>query len=404
MPKKRGNNEGSIFKRKDGKWCATITIGTNDEGSQKKKCLYGKTRQEVAEKLNQTLHSIQQGTFTPTNRIKVSEWLQTWLFEYKKPSVRPSTFANYEMFVRVHLAPAIGGLLLKDLSPQHLQRLYNEKLVSGKVDGSGCLSAASVRYMYVVIHEALDQALRNNLVTRNVSNATKLPQLKKTKAEVFTVESQMKFLAVLAKERLRASFILALGTGVREGELLALRWQDVDLKAGTIRIEQSVRRCKTFDKDSPTKTKLLFGPVKTAAGNRSIPLPAGVLAELKAHKKRQLTEQLAAGELWEKSGLVFTTELGKVVEPRNFIRRYYQLLKNAELEHLKFHVAGRHTFATRLLEANEHPKTVQEMLGHSSIVVTLDLYSHVLPETKQGAADKLDFLFQEKKPSVKEGL
>ena len=185
-----------------------------------------------------------------------------------------------------------------------------------------------------VIHEALDQALRNNLVTRNVSDAPKLPQLKKTKVEVFTVESQMKFIAIIAEERLRAAYLLALGTGVREGELLALRWQDVDLKAGTIRIEQSVRRCKTFDKNSLTKTKLLFGPVKTAAGNRSIPLPAGVLTELKAHKKRQLTEQLAAGELWEKSGLVFTTELGKVVEPRNLIRRYYQLLKKAELEHL----------------------------------------------------------------------
>ena len=370
MPKKRGNNEGTVSKRKDGRWCAVITLGTKDDGKPNRKFFYGKTRHEAAEKLNQAIYDVKKGAFVPTNKIKVSEWLQTWLFEYKKPSVRPSTFANYEMFVRVHLAPAIGGLLLKDLAPQHLQRLYNEKLVSGKVDGSGGLSAASVRYMYVVIHEALDQALRNNLVTRNVSDAPKLPQLKKTKVEVFTVESQMKFLAIIAKERLKAAFILALGTGVREGELLALRWQDVDLKAGTIRIEQSVRRCKTFDKDSPTKTILLFGPVKTAAGNRSIPLPAGVLTELKAHKKRQLTEQIAAGELWEKSGLVFTTELGKVVEPRNLIRRYYQLLKMAELKHLKFHAAGRHTFATRLLEANEHPKTVQEMLGHSSIVVT----------------------------------
>ena len=396
MTKKRGNNEGCISKRKDGKWCAAITTGADEDGKQKRKFYYGKTRQEVAEKLNQAVHDISKGTFTPTNKIKVSEWLQTWLFDYKKSSVRPSTFGNYEMFIRVHLTPAIGGLLLKDLAPQHLQRLFNEKLVSGKVDGSGGLSAASVRYMYVVIHEALDQALINSLVTRNVSNATKLPQIKKTKVEVFTVESQMKFLAILAGERLKAAFILALGTGVREGELLALPWMDVDLKAGTISIEQTVRRCKTFDEDSLTKTELIFGPVKTDAGYRSIPLPAGVLRELKAHKKRQLTEKLAAGELWEESGLVFTTELGKVVEPRNFLRRYYQLLEKAKLEHLKFHAAGRHTFATRLLEANEHPKVVQELLGHAKFAVTLDLYSHVLPETKQAATAKLDFLFQEK--------
>ena len=177
---------------------------------------------------------------------------------------------------------------------------------------------------------------------------------------------------------------------------------------GIIRIEQTVRRVRVvFEKDSPPntkKTKLLFGPVKTDAGNRSIPLPAGVLTELKAHKKRQLTERLAAGELWENSGLVFTTELGKVIEPRNFLRKYYQLLKNAELDHLKFHAASRHTFATRLLEANEHPKVVQEMLGHASIVLTLDTYSHVLPEIKQAAAAKLDYLFQQKRPSAKEGL
>ena len=133
-------------------------------------------------------------------------------------------------------------------------------------------------------------------------------------------------------------------------------------------------------------------------------MPDGVLIELKVHKIRQLVEKLAAGEIWEISGLVFTTELGKVIEPRNFLRKYYKLLKTAELEHLKFHAASRHTFATRLLEANEHPKVVQEMLGHASIVLTLDTYSHVLPEIKQAAAAKLDFLFQEKKPSVKEGL
>ena len=127
MPKKRGNNEGSIFKRKDGKWTATITIGIDEKGNQKKKSLYGKTRQEVAEKLNQAIHSIQQGTFVPTNKVATSEWLKEWLYTYKRPGVRPSTFMDYEYLIRCHITPIIGKLLIKDLRPEHVQRLYNEK-------------------------------------------------------------------------------------------------------------------------------------------------------------------------------------------------------------------------------------------------------------------------------------
>jgi len=374
-------------------------------GKQKRKFFYGKTRQEVAEKLNHAVHTIQQGTFVNSNKIRTEEWLEEWLYTYKKSSVRPSTFMDYEYLIRVHINPIVGKLLIKDLRPEHLQRLYNEKSACGQINGSGGLSPSSVRHIHIVLHQALRQAVRNNLIPRDVSESLELPQVKKATVKVFTVEAQMKFLGILAKERLRAAFITAFGTGVREGELLALRWQDVDLIAGIIHIEQTVRRCRiNFENDRAAKTKLIFGSPKTDAGKRSIPLPEGVHIELIAHKKRQIVEKLAAGEIWEMSGLVFTTELGKVIEPRNFLRKYYQLLKDADLEHLKFHAASRHTFATRLLEANEHPKVVQELLGHASIVLTLDTYSHVLPEIKQAAAAKLNFLFQEKKSSIKEGL
>ena len=131
------------------------------------------------------------------NKVKVGEWLTEWLFTYKKPSVRPSTFMDYEYLNRVHINPVIGKLLLKDLRPEHLQRLYNEKSTSGKVDGSGGLSPSSVRHIYIVLHQALRQAVRNNLIPRNVSEAPELPQLKKAKIQVFTVENQMKFLAIL---------------------------------------------------------------------------------------------------------------------------------------------------------------------------------------------------------------
>lgn len=394
MPKKRGAGEGSIFKQKDGRWRAAITIGCDEEGNQKKKYLYGKTRQEVAEKLNQAVFSLQQGTFVQPNKVKVSEWLNTWLFQYKKPSVRPSTFRDYEGLVRVHINPIIGGILLKDLRPEQIQSLYNEKSKEG-------LSASTVRHIHIVLHQAFRQAKRNNLVPRNLAEDTELPKLKRPKIKVLSMDAQRKFLAVLDDERLRAAFIVAFGTGMREGELLALRWQDCNLETGAIRVEQTVQRIKVVfdDEVSTKKTELVFGEVKTEAGKRSIPLPASVLSELKAHKKRQQVDKLAAGELWTDSGLVFTTELGGVIEPRNFLRKFYQLLGKAGIEHINFHAAARHSFATRLLEANEHPKVVQEMLGHASITLTLDTYSHVLPEIKQAAAAKLDYLFQEKKPS-----
>ncbi len=396
MPSKRGNNEGSISKRKNGQWCAVITTGFDEEGKQKRKFFYGKTRQEVAEKLNQAINDVQKGTFVEPNKVRIGDWLDTWLFQYKKPSVRPSTLRDYEYLIRVHINPVIGRILLKDLRPEHIQALYNEKSAKGQIDGSGGLSASSVRHIHITLHQALRQAVRNNLIPRNPTEATELPKMKRPKIKVFTVEQQLNFLSALDGERLRAAFILALGTGVREGELMALPWQNVNLQTGAIRIEQTVQRIRVFDDNSPTKTKLIFSPPKTESGKRSIPLPASVLAELKAHKKRQLGEKLAAGEIWIDTGLVFTNEIGGVIEPRNFLRKFYQLLEKANLEHINFHAATRHTFATRLLEANEHPKVVQEMMGHSDISLTLNTYSHVLPEIKQAAAAKLDYLFKEK--------
>lgn len=212
MAKKRGNNEGTISKRKDGKWCAAITIGTKDNGKPDRKFFYGKTRHEVAEKLNQAINDVKKGTFVPTNKVTTTEWLDEWLNTYKKPSVRPSTFMDYEYLIRVHINPIIGKLLIKDLRPEHLQRLYNVKTASGQANGSGGLSPSSVQHIHIVLHQALRQAVRNNLIPRNVSEGLELPQLKKTSVEVFTVENQMKFLSALVGERLRAAFIVALGT------------------------------------------------------------------------------------------------------------------------------------------------------------------------------------------------
>ena len=251
----------------------------------------------------------------------------------------------------------------------------------------------------MVIRQALDQAVKNNLVIRNVSEATTLPRLVKKEMRVLTLEEQQRLLNNLGEARLRAAFIVALASGLREGELLALRWQDIDLKHGIIKVNRTMRRVKNFDPNSATKTHIIFQEPKTKAGRRSIPLPQNALNELKEHRKKQLQEKLIGGEVYEDNDLVFCTEIGKNIDSNNFLRKFRAINKRANLEKVNFH-ALRHTYATRLLELNEHPKVVQEILGHSDISMTLNIYSHVMPEIKQAAAAKINFLFENSNNSI----
>jgi len=402
MAKHRGNGEGCISQRKDGTWCAVVTVGWKENGKPKQKFFYGKTREEVNQKLIKTLSEIQQGTFVEPAKITVGKWLDTWLKEYARPHIRPSTWQNYEMVIRVHINPAIGGFQLKQLQPAYLQKMYNDLREHGRVDKQGGLSPRTVRIIHTVMHASLKQALKEGLVARNVAEATTLPRQQKKELRVLTLEEEQRFMNSVANDRLGAAFLLDLATGMRLGELLALRWQDVNLKEGVIRVRQALSRVKV--PDGPTKTALIFQEPKTAKGKRSIPLPEWATAALKAQKARQAQDKLLMGQDYQDNALVFATEEGKPIEPRNFTRTFYQLRKKARLpENVNFH-ALRHTYATRLLEANEHPKVVQELLGHSQISMTLDTYSHVLPELKQSAAAKLNNLWpKEKIPSITEG-
>jgi integrase len=377
MAKKRGNGEGSISKRKDGTWCAVITVGRKPDGKLKQKFFYGKTRQEVAEKLNKALNELRQGTFVEATAVTVESWLKTWLEEYKRPKVRLTTFESYRIMAESHIIPAVGHIKLKDLRPEHLQHLYNEKLKTG-------LSPRTVRYIHLVIHSALKQAVKNQLVARNVSEATELPADNKKEARALTMEEMDRFLNALESDRLKAAFITLLGTGLRRGELLALKWDNVNLKEGTIAVKENLAWI--------AKKGFVFQPPKTEKSKRVVPLPDDVLAELKKHKARQAEEKLKLGESYQDNGLVFCTEIGTPIIPRNFERKFKLLLKKADLTGIKLH-SLRHTYATRLLELGENLKVVQELLGHSRISVTADIYSHVSPELKRGAAAKLNGLF-----------
>lgn len=404
--RKRGNGEGCIMQRKDGRWQGQVTIGRDSKtGKLKRQTFYGKTQKEVQIKVTKAQNDLNSGTFVEPSKVTVGEWLNTWLMEYKQASIRATTLTDYEYLIRVHLKPNIGDIMLKELKTDHVQRLYNKLHTSGRADGkSGGLSAHSIRKLHNVLHEAIQQACNNNLIIRNATENTTLPKYHKPDMRVLTVEEQRKLLMAVQEDRLCAAFMLDLATGLRLGELLGLRWQDVDLKEGIIAVKRSITRVKNFDDSIDTKTVLIVQEPKSKSGRRYIPIPENIIKALKQHRTRQKVERLAAGEGYSDNDLVFSTEIGAPIEPRNFLRKYYILVKKAGIPPVNFH-SLRHSCATRLLEANEHPKIVQEILGHSNITLTLDTYSHVLPELKKAAIAKLNTLFdiEKESPSDEEG-
>lgn len=395
MPKKRSNGEGSIIKRKDGRWSAYLSnVLDPSTGKLKRKYFYGKTQKEALAKLTAARNKQITGGIIDPVKITLGEFLDLWLKEFKKPTLRPSTYESYEYIIRLHIKPCLGNILLKDLKPEQIQIYYNQKLTNGRVDKTTRpdLSTRTIRYIHTILKQALQQAVKNQYVNRNVATLTAVPPKKKKDVRVLTLEEQKIFLAHLENIRLCAAFQLALASGIRLGELLALQWNNIDFENGTIRITQSLRRIKTFDESSLTKTSIIFQEPKTESGKRYIPIPPSILLSLKDYKKKQNEEKLLLGESYSNNNLVFCTEFGKPLEPRNFTRLFYSITKKSNLEGVNFH-ALRHTYATRLLEANEHPKVVQELLGHTSITMTLDIYSHVMPDVKKAAAQKLDYLF-----------
>ena len=384
MARKRGNNEGTIYRRKDGRWEASITLGRDPAiGKLKRASFYGKTRQEAAELLVRALGDLQRGAFVAPHKLTVGTWLDTWLHEYKKPAVRPLTFDSYEALIRCHIKPAIGHLAAQELRPEHVQRLYNDTLKAG-------LAPRTVRYIHAVIHGALEDAMKHQLVVRNVSDATILPGDVKREMQPLTLTQVRQLLAAIEQDRLFPAVLLELGTGLRRGELLALRWQDLELQRGLLQVQHTLERVRNHEATgNDKKTRLIFQEPKTARARRTIPIPQDSLEALKRHKARQSQERLLLGEAYQDRGLVFCLPDGTPLEPRNFTRHFDGLLKQAGLPHIRFHDA-RHTFATLLLELGEHPKTVQTLLGHSRIATTLDIYSHVSLELETRAADRLN--------------
>jgi integrase len=381
MMGKRGNGEGSITRRKNG-WMAQYTVYTAE--GRTRKTLYGKTRQEVASKLAKALSDREGGLVLDAGSLTVGEWLDRWLNDCLKPLVDAnkmahSTFVRYVGIVKNHLKPRLGHRKLKDLTRAEVRRLYN---ATGKQ-----LSPRSVDYIHVTLQKALEQAVRDDLIPRNAASGER-PRSSRTREEVKVLSPrQVKALLKGASgERNEALYVVAVHTGLRQGELLGLKWADVDFEGRRL----SVRRAlKIMDRG------LDFGPPKNKASRRSVPLSKTAVAALRAHRTRQNEERLRLGDLWKDRNLVFPNRVGKPLDHNNlYYREYKGLLQRAGLEYegFTFH-SLRHTFATALFMRSEHPKVVQSLLGHSSITQTMDTYSHVIDGMGGDAVGGLDEAF-----------
>jgi integrase len=370
---KNGNGEGGITRhKKSGLYMARYTVQTPT--GPKRKTLYGKTRREVDEKLTKAKADRDSGLVFDADNMKLGEYLGWWLTDSVRDTVRPTTFERYEQMVRLHIRPVLGQLKLKNLTSTHVRGLYRQKLDAG-------LAPRTVQYVHVTLHKALEQAIADGLIPRNVTEAVKPPQVRREEIRPLTAEQVRILFGAAAGDRLEALYVLAVTTGLRQGELLGLKWDDVDLDEGTLR----VRRTLTTAKGGP----LLAAP-KTKGSRRTVRLSQTALQALKSHLNCQLGEIEEVGDRWRENGLIFASETGEPLDRRLITtHRFKPLLKRAVLPEIRFHDL-RHTCATLLLSKNVNPKVVSEMLGHASIAITLDTYSHVLPTMQESAAEAME--------------
>lgn len=372
--RRRGAGEGTIGRLKDGRWCARVTTGYKD-GKQQRKPIYGKTRAEVAGKLAAVLRDMQRGIGPGDDRQTVAQFLRDWL-RIKASSLRPNTLVGYEVSARRHLVPRIGSIHLTKLSPQHVQSMFAAMLRDG-------VNPPTVVGTRRALRAALNDAIRWQLIPRNAAALTTPPTSTRHEIVPLTVAETRAFFSSMQGDRNEALFVSASLLGLRKGELLGLRWADVDLNKGAISVRIQAQRVGGMKQ---------LVPLKTAKSRRTVAIPGLVSEALRAHRERQEQERLLAGDRWHDLGLVFPTTIGTIGEPSRITRMLHEAIERAGLPHQRFHDL-RHLAASLMLAQAVQPKMMQEVLGHSRIGTTLDLYSHLMPDALREVAQRIDELF-----------
>jgi integrase len=367
--KRRGHGEGAIFQRQDGRWVARVVVPGG-----KRKDYYTKTRKEATDKLRAAQRALDDGLTLETNRQTVATYLDQWLAASVKPSVKVRTYEGYESIVRVRVVPRIGGKQLARLTALDLQALYSELADAG-------LSARSISHTHRVLHRALGQAVKWNILARNPCAGVTAPRTHRAEMKVLTPEQVRTFLNATAEHPAHALYVLAITTGMRAGELLGLQWGDVDLDAGRLTVRRALQQ--------QNSAGLVFVTPKTTKSRRMILLSQRAIDALRSHCDRQTFHRKQLSAEWRDLDLVFPGPVGGPIDPSWSRQVFYAALEAAKIPRVRFHDL-RHTAATLALMQGVHPKVVSDMLGHGTVGLTLDTYSHLLPAMHQQAASAMD--------------
>ena len=367
MASKRGNNEGSIFKRMDGRWCAQVSL------NGRRITKYGKTQKECRDWVNQTLDKIDHGLTFDGAQVSLQQYMESWL-SGKTLARRPSTVRNYRRYMNLYILPALGRMRLQAITPSHIRQLYLRMQSEGK-------GARTIQLVHVTLHCAFAQAVKEGLIGHNPLEAVERPKVETKRYDIFTEKQARTFITAAKGHPYEALFFLALTTGMRKGEILGLMWTDVDWEKSILRIERQLQPV-SYEGGA-------LVPTKTKSGRRHIMVGKGALTLLKAHRERQEMQKAVAGNRWQEHGMIFTTSIGTYIDQTKVSREFKGILKNAGLPDIRFHDL-RHTSISLLLDIGTPVNTVQSRAGHSKASVTTDIYGHAMAHSQDLAAERIE--------------
>jgi integrase len=379
--------KGHIYKRSQGSWTIIYDLPADSmtgKRRQKSQTVKG-TKRDAQRYLREVLLSLEQGSYVKPNKITLGEWLRQWLKDYASINTTDRTQESYSSIVERHLISSLGKVILTDLQPQHIQSYYAEKLNKGRADGKGGLSARSVVYHHRILSKALDYAVKMGVLVRNVADVIQPPRVQRVTMNTLSPEEVTRFLDTARETDYYVYFATLLYTGLRRGELLALRWRNLDLDSATLTVVETAYKLGNGD--------YIIKEPKTPQSRRTVTLPPSLVELFKVYRADQKLLRIQLGVALNTDDFVFIRLDGSPINPNAVTLAFRRIIKRTGMKSIRIHDL-RHTHATLMFRAGIHPKVVSERLGHANIGITLDIYSHVLPGMQEVAAEKFDQIFE----------
>ena len=383
---KRANGEGTISRYRNG-WRARLSLGNDSYGKRIRKSFYGKTQKEVREQMEQ--YKLDNKLITYSGDMTVDVWTKTWIYEYKINEIRSSSIERYSVIYKNYIrGTSLGRIKINELKRTDIIFYYNKLRKDGKAD-------SIVKSVHKLLRAALNDARKNNYINVNYCSditVSKKDLSRRTSDVVFTLDEEKRLLEFIKGNKYEMTIVLALSTGLRSGELVALRWEDIDLKEGTVSVNKGVSKTY-YDKDGKRAFYLSETAPKTKSSIRSVPIPKSVLEQLIRYKNTQDFNKTMYKEIYKDNHFVLANEIGEPLKPDTILKAYGKILKDAGVSYKKFH-ALRHTYATRLSENGVSMVVAQKLLGHASIRMTAEVYTHVMENEKVLAVNKINNIFE----------